>query len=247
MIYNFYNLTFQILTADRFVHKKGFYNVAGRPYASLSFRISGQGNFKINGTNFISSPGDILFIPENQGYEVDYSGGASIAVHLIECNYKNFENISAKNNYKYFLNAFSEISDMKSELNNINAIKSSVYNILQSISDNESLNANDKSFKKCLSFINMNYSDPNISIKEVCRAGNISEATLRRKFQKHYGISPKQYLLKCRLSKAIGMLIRNEYTVKEISWNCGFNDEKFFSKTIKKHYGIPPSKFLKKN
>ena len=29
------------------------------------------------------------------------------------------------------------------------------------------------------------------------------------------------------------MLIRNEYTVKEILWNCGFNDEIFFQRQLK--------------
>ena len=47
MIYNFDNLSFQILTVDRFFHQKGFFEVNTRPYAALSFRVSGTGDFEI--------------------------------------------------------------------------------------------------------------------------------------------------------------------------------------------------------
>ena len=246
MIYNFHNLTFQILSTDRFEHKKGFFKVQGRPFAALGFRISGYCNFKINGTSFISRPGDITFIAENTDYEAEYSDGVSIAVHFTDCNYKNCENIATKNNSKIFYDLFSQLFDKKFEINSINSEKALVYNILQLLSDSEMQNGRDTSFEKCLSFININYCNPQICTDEVCKAGNISKATLRRKFQKHCGVSPKQYLLKLRLDKAVTMLINNEYSIKEISAKCGFNDEKFFSKTIKKHYGISPSKFAEK-
>ena len=41
MIYNFDELAFQVLTVDRFYHHKGTYSVKARPYAALSFRVSG--------------------------------------------------------------------------------------------------------------------------------------------------------------------------------------------------------------
>lgn len=41
MIYNFEGLSFQILTVDRFSHKDGCFKVKERPYAALSFRLSG--------------------------------------------------------------------------------------------------------------------------------------------------------------------------------------------------------------
>ena len=50
MLYNFDELSFQILTIDRFLHKEGIFQVKERPYAALSFRVSGTGNFKIGDT-----------------------------------------------------------------------------------------------------------------------------------------------------------------------------------------------------
>ena len=66
---------------------------------------------------------------------------------------------------------------------------------------------------------------------------------MRRKFQKYCGMSPKQYLLKLRLNKAMALLLQNKYTVKDIAHRCGFSDEKHFSKTVKKSCGITPSEF----
>ena len=56
MIYNFQKLSFQLLTVDRFFHREGFFEVKARPYAALSFRVSGTGTFEIGNTRLITKP-----------------------------------------------------------------------------------------------------------------------------------------------------------------------------------------------
>ena len=73
MIYNFDELTFQVLSIARFKHKNGFASVNSRPYAALSFRESGVGRFEINGERIVTEPGDVLFIPADTEYKVEYS------------------------------------------------------------------------------------------------------------------------------------------------------------------------------
>jgi hypothetical protein len=96
MIYNFDNLIFQILTVDRFYHNKGIFNVKARPYAALSLRVAGTGEFKIGGKSFVTAPGDILFIPADAPYEVEYSVSESIVANLECCNYTEPEVFSPK-------------------------------------------------------------------------------------------------------------------------------------------------------
>ena len=57
MIYNFDELTFQILTIDPYTHEKGVFNVKARPYAAFSLRLSGTGSFEVAGKRFVTSPG----------------------------------------------------------------------------------------------------------------------------------------------------------------------------------------------
>ncbi len=242
MIYHASDLTFQILSVGQFVHQSGLYRVLGRPYAALSLRLRGYGRFEVNGTKFSSSPGDIVFIAENTDYQVEYSDGESIAVHLLNCNYKVCENIATGGSAPVLRDWFAQLLEYWAEPNQVNGAKSAVYRILQLLADHESLRQDD-CFARCVSFIHAHFCDPQLSVRQICRAGYISEATLRRKFQKYCNISPKQYILRCRLNRAMALLIRGEQSVKEIAWVCGFRDEKFFSRTIRQRYGRPPSQF----
>ena len=71
MIHNYENLSFQLLTVDRFFHREGFFDVKARPYAALSFRVSGTGKFEIETKRFTTKPGDVLFLPANIPYKVE--------------------------------------------------------------------------------------------------------------------------------------------------------------------------------
>ncbi|MDY6313601.1 MAG: helix-turn-helix transcriptional regulator [Clostridia bacterium] len=101
----------------------------------------------------------------------------------------------------------------------------------------------DCNFEKCIAYINDNFCNPDLKIPDICRIGHISEATLRRKFLMYREMSPKQYLMKLRMNKALTLLVKGEYSVKEISRISGFNDEKYFSRIFKKTYSLPPSSF----
>ena len=92
MIYND-DLYFQVLTVAPFLHKQGFFDVSARPYAALSFRVSGTGEFEIGEKHLITSPGDVLFLPANTPYKVNYSVSESIVVHFQYCNHFEPENI----------------------------------------------------------------------------------------------------------------------------------------------------------
>jgi transcriptional regulator GlxA family with amidase domain len=43
------------------------------------------------------------------------------------------------------------------------------------------------------------------------------------------------------MNKALQLLVENRLSVKEISFLCGFSDEKYFSRAFREKYGYPPS------
>ena len=71
MIYNFDDLEFRVLSVDIFTHKPGTLEVNARQYAALSYRVSGTGEFNIDGKHLKINPGDILFIPAHMSYKVE--------------------------------------------------------------------------------------------------------------------------------------------------------------------------------
>ena len=88
MLYDFEDLTFQILTIEKLRHVDGSHSIKGRPFAALAFRLSGEADFEIDGKTFKSKEGDLCFIPQNVSYLANYSKCEYIVVHFKKCNYK---------------------------------------------------------------------------------------------------------------------------------------------------------------
>ena len=241
MIYNFDNLSFQILTIDRFLHSEGFYNVKARPHAALSFRVSGTGDFKAGNKSFLVKPGDLLFIPADMPYEVEYSVSESIVIHLQSCNYCEAEAFCVDDPSEVSLLFLRLLEDWQ-ERHSVNGAKSAVYGILEKIERDKMTSIGKTAFARCLRYIENNFCDPSLDICTVCNEEFISASSLQRAFVQHLGMSPMQYVIKLRMDKALRLLMENILSVKEISTLCGFADEKYFSRAFKKRYGYPPSR-----
>lgn len=247
MLYNFDDLNFKVLSVNRISWKEAQHKVEPRPFAALAFRVKGSGNFNSEGNQFIANTGDILFCPAAVGYNVEYTDGEIIVIHFSECNYKaNLENYQF-NNYDYFYSKFSEILEDFEKGAYTFKINYLIYRLLNSMRErSNSINNHDIALMSCVNEMNENFSDINVNISNLCQKNGISEASLRRKFHQIYSCSPKEYLLKLKLDKAISLLAENTQTVSEIATLCGFCDEKYFSRIIKQRFGESPSALKKR-
>ena len=240
MIYNFDNLVFQLLTVDRFSHQRGTFNVKARPYASFSFRISGTGRFEIGSKSFVSKPGDLLFLPANTPYKVEYSVSESIVIHFEQCNYSEIENISMKSSAK-IAPRFEHLLQVWNETHSINSAKSIIYDIFAKTESDQKELITDTVVEACIRYMEEHYGDQALDIRTLCDISFISPSSLQRAFAKSLAMSPNQYLIRLRMNRALELLTKNELSVKEISFACGFADEKYFSRAFKNRYGFPPS------
>jgi len=240
MIYNFDDLFFKILMVDRFIHKEGFFDVKARPFSVLSFRVSGSGAFEIGNKRFLTQKGDVLFLPANMPYKVDYSSSESIVVHFAQCNYFEAENICLENIAAIGL-LFHDLLESWNAQRSVNQAKSIIYEILEKIEKDKRSALEDSAFARCVRYIDTHFCEPELDINTVCNVGFISASSLQRSFLAHFGVSPKQYLLRLRMKRALELLAENVLSVKEIAFVCGFHDEKYFSRAFKSKYGYPPS------
>ena len=245
MIYNFEELSFQILTIDRFYHKEGFFDVNMRPYAALSFRVSGTGVFEIGDKRLTVNQGDVLFIPADTPYKVEYSVSESIVVHFEECNYFVSESISPQNRSAMAIR-FQQLLDVWESQRSFNQAKSIVYDILYRMGNDKKMLIKDTALDKCVRYIDSCFCDPKLDVEQLCSVGYMSESSLQRAFREYFGMSPKQYIIKSRMNLAVELLMKNELSIAEIASACGFTDEKYFSRAFKNKYGYPPSQ-LRKN
>lgn len=243
MIYSHDKLTFEILSVNKVVHNDGFFAVKGRPFSALAFRLGGKAEMEVDGNKFVSSEGDIMYLPKNMDYKVNYSNCEYIVVHLVECNYNNVENIHT-DNYNVYSAYFNELMEYWNNTRGVNGAKSRIYKIFQKLEEMEKFSSIDEGFNNCLKYINENFTDCDVDIHRICKENFVSESGLRRKFHNYMNMSPKQYLLKLRVENAVRLLTEGRHSVKDVAEMSGFSDDKYFSRVIKNKYGIPPSMFF---
>ena len=94
-----------------------------------------------------------------------------------------------------------------------------------------------------LEFINENYSDPDLSLPQIAAHLRVSVSSLMRRFNRTYGETASTYIKKYRLKRAEIMIKQGMGNLSEISSQCGFTTQQYFSKCYKEHFGQSPSNF----
>lgn len=96
-------------------------------------------------------------------------------------------------------------------------------------------------FQSILNHIGKHYADIQ-SIRELCDAFYISQASLERLFRQYMQIKPYQYILQTRLAHACRLLSGGE-SVSVVAAKCGFSDCSHFIAVFKKKFGVTPGSY----
>lgn len=243
MIYNDDKLSFRVLSAGIFRHKNGFFDVKPRSHAALSYRSRGNAVFTIRGERYEVNEGELIFIPADTPYTVTYNNSESLVIHLDLCSYSEVDKIVLRNKNDV-LALFSSASEAWESGASQNKMKSIVFGLLFAIESDVSFTAFNREISKYTKYIDDNYRDPTLTVERICRDNYVSHSTLQRMFLGHLALSPKEYIIKLRLKKAVELLLSGNVTCREAAYLSGFSDEKYFSRVFKKNYSVPPSKFL---
>ncbi len=93
-------------------------------------------------------------------------------------------------------------------------------------------------------FINKNYNSK-ITLNTLSHKFGCCNATLTKSFKNEFGYTIMDYLFKVRIEKAAELVRKTRHSFKEISNECGFYDQNYFSKSFSKYFGCSPSQFRK--
>lgn len=80
----------------------------------------------------------------------------------------------------------------------------------------------------------------NITISDLASACNVSISALERRFRKHFGKPPHQYLTDIRLEHARHLLQESDKAVGTIALETGFSDHSHFTRSFRRRYGLSP-------
>ncbi|WP_010179706.1 two-component regulator propeller domain-containing protein [Aquimarina agarilytica] len=109
--------------------------------------------------------------------------------------------------------------------------------------DDDLLTANEKLLKQSVEIIKKELSNPSFNIEKLISIQGISRIKCYRMFKELTGKSPSDVLSSLRLQKAAFLLRNKKLNISEISFECGYNDSKYFGRMFKKSYGVSPKVF----
>ena len=100
----------------------------------------------------------------------------------------------------------------------------------------------EKYVKRVIEFISKNYSGK-ISIGEIASIIGLDRSYLYSIFKKVMKMSPQEFLISCRIERAVDLMRNSDLTIGDIARSVGYEDPLLFSKMFKKIKGISPNLF----
>ncbi len=97
-----------------------------------------------------------------------------------------------------------------------------------------------------LTYINVNY-NKKIPLDELARQSGYSKSRFSHVFSEYTGTTPVKYQNDVRLKVSREMLLSTLQSVGEIAFNCGFEDQLYFSRLFKRKYGVTPTEYRTQN
>lgn len=95
-----------------------------------------------------------------------------------------------------------------------------------------------------MEFIQGNYCNP-IKVTDVADYVCINRSYLYTLFQNSLGMSPQQFLMTFRITKAAELLQHTSLSVESIAISCGYQDPLVFTKAFRQMKGVSPSAYRK--
>ena len=114
-------------------------------------------------------------------------------------------------------------------------------------SDNEPIlsnELNDRFVKKAIEVVRNNMSNSEFNKDLFAKELNVSSSLLYKKIKSLTDLSPSDFIKSIRLTHSLELLQSRNYSITEVSENCGFASVGYFSTVFKRHFGKSPSDIL---
>jgi len=152
---------------------------------------------------------------------------AQLAPRIIELNQKH---------------GFDSVLELMSILHDLSTSRNMRILSDSSFTNNEQFTYNSRRVEKTIEYMNQNF-DKQITLNEVARLANMSDAAFSRFFKQRTGNTFIDSLTEIRLGHASRMLIDTTQSIAEVAYNCGFNNISNFNRIFKKKKNCTPKDF----
>ncbi|KJF43507.1 hypothetical protein LH29_14945 [Draconibacterium sediminis] len=197
-----------------------------------------------------------IMMPETDGFEMckmirDDENISHIPIILLTAKTDSDSTITG---YKYgaddYVSKPFDLEVLKARIVNLIALRKKLQNrYKQGIFTEPSIemsNPNELNFvKKIKAIVSSEYHSPKLNVNFMAEQMNMSRTNFYRKFINIMDISPKEFITKYRINKAIELIKEGNENFGEISFICGFGSQSNFSVQFKKEKGVSPLQFKK--
>ncbi len=135
---------------------------------------------------------------------------------------------------------FGWYSTSKRPLHNDNGDIIGTYGFTHHLEQTSQALSSIEAIKAPVEYVRENY-HREITIDDLAKMSFLSVSALERRFKKHLGKTPKQFINEIRLENARRMLIETKLPIVEIAYQCGFSEHSYFSRQFKIMFGTLPS------
>jgi AraC-like DNA-binding protein len=229
-------------------------------FVDISYVISGQAQYYINGKKYIVSSGDLLCIPYGSIRSATCSPNSLMELYSVNGKIQNFngDNIDLPLPLIYNIGLHKDILNLYSDLKTVWTLKDPAYILkarglylmilqryFQIIIFQKDTSIMDTRIKKVLHYMSHHYNEP-LTVEMMADMSNLSNMYFGSLFKKETGMSFRNFLTLIRMNRAEEMLYSGEYKIHEVAESCGFSDVFYFSKIFKKNRGFAPSEAVKR-
>ncbi|WPV00720.1 two-component regulator propeller domain-containing protein [Mucilaginibacter sp. cycad4] len=139
------------------------------------------------------------------------------------------------------------LARIKSILKGRDSLKKYFINDVTLQSNNEKVSEEYSAFlKKATEIVELHLKDKDFNVKVLILEMRMSRSNVFRKVKSISGLSISEFIRYIRLKKAAELMIKTDIQVKEVAYEVGINDSRYFRKQFHKVFGINPSDYIKK-
>lgn len=260
-----YGISANIMGGGFIEHPLGWTESKTKTFYTLWSIINGEITVTLNGEEHTASVGDAILFSPGDTYTARTEQGCGFTFLFFSLKTGNSLDILSelnpsgiipkeelKDSFEAFNSCFIEQrrehrhGDIKLYSKFFSYISDAVYAIrdgkFEKFCDSEE--TMDSDMHTAIDFMNESYENAP-PIKEIARLCGLSEKHFIIKFKSIVGISPKQYIVRCKMKKALELIISTDSKLAQIAARLGYSDQYSFSKAFKKFYGEPPMTYRK--
>jgi AraC-like DNA-binding protein len=112
----------------------------------------------------------------------------------------------------------------------------------------KAINTKENALGKCehdfLDFIHENFTDSELSLKQVSKASGINEKIISQTIAEKFNCNFKTYINQIRIIESKRLLLESDLNIGEIAYKTGFNSPANFNRVFKTFLNITPTEFI---